>query len=72
MDRQIIEGRQIPTGRLIFKFREDPIQPSGMQIMYFFLQDGRLWTLSFNTPIESYEEILLMSEKSAGSFEVLP
>lgn len=71
MERQIIEGSRYESGRMVFKFREDPIQPSGMQIMYFFLEGDRLWTLSFNTPIEQYEDILLMSEKSADSFEIL-
>lgn len=72
MERQVIEGGRYETGRLIFKFREDPIQPSGMQILYVFLQPDRIWTLSFNTPIVQYDEMLTMSEKSANSFEINP
>ena len=69
---QAIEGAKYEMGRAMLEMQDPETQMMGNMLMYVILGKDNVWTLSYQTASEKFEQLLPTFEKSADSFEINP
>ena len=69
---QAIEGAKYEMGRAILEVQDPELQMMGNVLMYVILGNDNVWTLSYQTPSEKFDQLVPTFEKSADSFEIKP
>lgn len=69
---QAIEGAKYEMGRAILEVQDPELQMMGSMLMYVILGNDNVWTLSYQTASEKFDQLLPTFEKSADSFKIKP
>ena len=69
---QAIEGTKYEMGRALLEVHDPELQMMGKMLMYVILGENNVWTLSYQTASEKFDQLLPTFEKSADSFEIKP
>ena len=69
---QAIEGAKYEMGRALLEVHDPELQMMGKMLIYVILGKDNVWTLSYQTASEKFDQLLPTFEKSADSFEIKP
>lgn len=69
---QAIEGSKYEMGRAILELQDPETKMMGNMLMYVIIGIDNVWTLSYQTAAEKFDQLLPTFEKSADSFEIKP
>jgi len=69
---QAIEGAKYEMGRALLELQDPETQMTGNMLMYVILGTDNVWTLSYQTAAEKFDQLLPTFEKSAYSFDIKP
>jgi len=69
---QAIEGAKYEMGRALLEVHDPELKMMGKMLMYVILGEDNVWTLSYQTASEKFDQLLPTFEKSADSFEIKP
>jgi len=69
---QAIEGGKYEMGCAILEVQDPETKMMGNLLMYIILGSDNVWTLSYQTASEKFDQLLTTFEKSADSFEIKP
>ncbi|MFV9675299.1 MAG: hypothetical protein ACNYZI_07955 [Anaerolineales bacterium] len=69
---QAIDGAKYEMGRAILEIHDPELQMMGKMLIYVILGKDNVWTLSYQTASEKFDQLLPTFEKSADSFEIKP
>lgn len=67
---QAIEGAKYEMGRAILEVQDPELQMMGNVLMYVILGNDNVWTLSYQTASDKFDQLMPTFEKSADSFEI--
>ncbi|MCJ7825413.1 MAG: hypothetical protein MUP44_10970 [Anaerolineales bacterium] len=69
---QAIEGAKYEMGRALLELQDPETHMNGIMLMYVILGTDNVWTLSYQTAVEKFDQLLPTFEKSVDSLEIKP